>query len=451
VLAAFVILSYSSLQEDSSQIAADALYHISRQLHNSTVPPLASRSFFQPAPSDIRVNTLWLASLVLTLMAALLGIAIKQWLRQYMTWTHMVPSKYSVAVRQYRREGWDRWLMPRWRNAIPVLLQLALGLFFGGLVDLLWHTHDGVALSITVLVGTFLGIAVLVGFVIVIDAQAPFRSPYTWLLTVLVNFWSHIFRDLVCIVEAILTPHKDPHQTRAKRLRSVLQNKLTLRYLVQYKLVVLVRGTWGYWDLRRLQSLPLLRSCAMQAVADVVPSAPSATLAHVAAKLHSADGGTAFMPINTLWPLLKACIHSDDEASWAMVLDRMSAPLGQSSSVTVDAFPDDFCRRIASLVRSAVRSQRQCTAEQLAHVREAVNMTSALTRTRSSGLPYHATTLVWLLHQDAPDELKSAAAERLSVWCTLLQMNLYSKWRIESPWVSWRTTGMHMPFTFVSP
>jgi hypothetical protein len=375
----------------------------------------------------------------MTLVAALLGIAVKQWLRQYMSWTRMVPSKTSVAVRQYRREGWDRWLIPRWRNAIPVLLQIALVLFFGGLVDLLWHTHDGVALAITVLVGTFFGIVVLIGIIVVMDAQAPFRSPYTWVLTVSFNFWSRLFVDLVCIVGAIFKPHKDSRQTHAKRLLSILQKRL--RYVLQYKLVLLVRETWSYWDLSHLQNRSHLHVCAMQAMADVVASAPSATLAQISAKLHSNDGATESMPIHTLWPLLKACIHSDDKASWAMVLDRVNAPLGHSSSGAVAAFPDDFCRRIASLVRSAVRSQRRCTAEQLVQVREALNMASALARTRSSGLPYHATTLVWMLHSTAPNELTSVAAEHLSSWSTLLHAKFYSKHNTESPWASWRIMG----------
>jgi hypothetical protein len=146
VLTAFIIESNSALQENTSQVTADdALYYLSQQLHDPTIDALKPRPTFRPAASDVRINALWLASLVLSLSAALLAILVKQWLREYMTWTFMSSGKNTVALRRYRDLGWNKWVVRRWRDAIPTLLQAALILFFWGLIEFLWglpSTHS---------------------------------------------------------------------------------------------------------------------------------------------------------------------------------------------------------------------------------------------------------------------------------------------------------------------
>jgi hypothetical protein len=194
VLTTFIVATLDSLQEDYSQVTANALYHISQQLRDPTVASLPPHpTTFQPESSDVRVNILWLVSLVASLLAALLSILVKQWLGEYMTWTSMVPGKNTVALRQYRAQGWDRWRVRRYREMIPVLLQLALVLFLCGLVDLLWNLQSTVAIVINAVAGITVSIWLFVTLMPVVVPQCPYRSPLSWVSRRIIQALSGFF------------------------------------------------------------------------------------------------------------------------------------------------------------------------------------------------------------------------------------------------------------------
>ncbi|KAI0795306.1 hypothetical protein BC629DRAFT_1286980, partial [Irpex lacteus] len=85
VLTAFLVESYQRLLPDTaSQMLATSsqtlavMQQISLQLSNSTYQPLdiipnATFIAFQPSSADIRVNVLWFASLIFSLMTASFG------------------------------------------------------------------------------------------------------------------------------------------------------------------------------------------------------------------------------------------------------------------------------------------------------------------------------------------------------------------------------------------
>jgi hypothetical protein len=147
VLTAFVIESYDKLSPDTSQATLQALYRISLQLSNSSVTALAdpSSSNFNPEQSDVWINALWFTSLVVALVSALVAIFVKQWAREYISWTAASAGRNAVAVRQYRSKAWRHWGVKKWRDLVIALLQLALILFFSGLVILLWQLNGVIA------------------------------------------------------------------------------------------------------------------------------------------------------------------------------------------------------------------------------------------------------------------------------------------------------------------
>jgi hypothetical protein len=64
-------------------------------LSNSTsAPSSTSQTDFVPDSYAIRVNIVWLLSLVLSLAAALFGIVIKGWMQEYMV--HVQPLRYTT-------------------------------------------------------------------------------------------------------------------------------------------------------------------------------------------------------------------------------------------------------------------------------------------------------------------------------------------------------------------
>ncbi|PIL32994.1 hypothetical protein GSI_05112 [Ganoderma sinense ZZ0214-1] len=180
VLTAFNIESYKLLQEDPTETSAALLAQISAQLAasnvNSPSSSSTSSSSFRPDNRSIRINILWFSSLVLSLVSASIGILTKQWLREYMS--NIASShRENARIRQLRHEGFIRWNVPLTIALLPILLQIAMALFFAGLLDLLWSLHLAVAGVVTVLVTISLSFLVLTTVLPTFRSDCPYKSP----------------------------------------------------------------------------------------------------------------------------------------------------------------------------------------------------------------------------------------------------------------------------------
>ncbi|KIK69274.1 hypothetical protein GYMLUDRAFT_117529, partial [Collybiopsis luxurians FD-317 M1] len=130
-------------------------YHL-----NASVSPLPAPSVFSPSAASIRINTFWFLSLTISLATVLLGILCKQWLREYQK-DALVSHQLALELRQMRYESLQRWGVPGILSALPLLLQLALVLFFAGMLDLLWSLHPVVAGFVSAVVGLSMSIVVI--------------------------------------------------------------------------------------------------------------------------------------------------------------------------------------------------------------------------------------------------------------------------------------------------
>jgi hypothetical protein len=171
--------SYKNLQPDHIETSARLLLQISQQMANTTYRPeiTSFETSFQPTTSSVRINTLWLVGLVLSLMASLFCIFVKQWVRMYMKWTEVTPLQTAMALRQYRYNGLQQWGLPAALAIMPGILQLALALFLVGLVDLLMPIHHIVGVATSVVVYGFLGIAVILTLLPLVWRASPFKTP----------------------------------------------------------------------------------------------------------------------------------------------------------------------------------------------------------------------------------------------------------------------------------
>ena len=181
VLTAFNIESYKLLQEDPAETSAALLAQISAQLGSGTassVSPsyLGSSSSFRPDTRSVRINILWFSSLVLSLVSASIGILTKQWLREYMSNTAS-SHRENARIRQLRHEGFVRWNVPLTIALLPILLQIAMALFFAGLLDLLWSLHPAVAGVVTGLVTISLSFLILTTLLPTVFGDCPYKSP----------------------------------------------------------------------------------------------------------------------------------------------------------------------------------------------------------------------------------------------------------------------------------
>jgi hypothetical protein len=177
-----VVESYQSLQEDYTKTSAELLRQISQQLANSSLPAAPGSSQFQVQRSDVRVNVCWFVSLLLSLVVALFGIFLKQWMRSYMKWTDVTPDQEAVAVRQFRYRSLETWRIAAILALLPTLLQLSVIVFLSGLLVFLSGLDRTVAIVMIALTSVAFFLVAAVTFLPVVSWTCPYRSPLSEVL-----------------------------------------------------------------------------------------------------------------------------------------------------------------------------------------------------------------------------------------------------------------------------
>ena len=134
----FLVESYKSLQPDSGNEMVDLLRQISAQIASSSTGgtngslPFQNPQPFKPPLWALRVNVLWFASLMLALITASFGMLVKGWLREFLA-GEQTSAHTRLRVRFFRYFGLQKWRVFQIAATLPVLLQIALGLFLLGL------------------------------------------------------------------------------------------------------------------------------------------------------------------------------------------------------------------------------------------------------------------------------------------------------------------------------
>ncbi|KAK7062920.1 hypothetical protein VNI00_000418 [Paramarasmius palmivorus] len=159
VVTAFVIESYQWLDEDPADTTVALLTQISKQLGNPSMPfEDLSSSPFHASSLSIRVNTFWFLSLILSLASGLFALLGKQWLREHRRDIPTSSPGEALGLRQMRDRSLEIWGVPSFLAALPILLELALLLFFAGVVDLLWSLHRVPFIVVSIAVGVSVGL-----------------------------------------------------------------------------------------------------------------------------------------------------------------------------------------------------------------------------------------------------------------------------------------------------
>lgn len=190
VLTAFVVQTYTLLQVGSDYTTNQLLaYQVSSQAPAASIPPSVNSTITRmlspqppsPTASARWINCLFFSSLVLALAAAFFGIVAKQWIREYMEWhSPLATSRDNVLLCQIRFEAWEAWRVVTTIACIPVLLEVAMILFLAGVVILLWTLDEIVAILVTSVAISFLGIAVAFTVLPVFVKRCPYKSPTAW-------------------------------------------------------------------------------------------------------------------------------------------------------------------------------------------------------------------------------------------------------------------------------
>lgn len=176
VLSAFIIESYGSLKPDPNdqmiylfQQMISQNYTVSSGFLNAT-NPYPSLPPFEVPTWALRVNLLWFSSLVASVAAASYGMLMKQWLREYLDMAKYTSPHERLRARQFRRPALEHWKVFQIAASLPLLLEIALALFFAGLCYFTQAIHSGLSAS------TFTFVAAWAAFFLVATI-APLASP----------------------------------------------------------------------------------------------------------------------------------------------------------------------------------------------------------------------------------------------------------------------------------
>ena len=170
ILTAFLVQTYQMLQPSAADTASELLAANNRLLVQGFSAVLTQAAFVAPAMLALAdpplftpsvparwINSLFFVSLVLSLAAALFGILVKQWVREYMQWNSPLASpRENVLIRQFRFEAWEAWKVATVISAVPALLEIAMIFFLIGMIILLWTLDNIVAICVTVVTSVFL-------------------------------------------------------------------------------------------------------------------------------------------------------------------------------------------------------------------------------------------------------------------------------------------------------
>ncbi|KAI0755436.1 hypothetical protein BC629DRAFT_1271619, partial [Irpex lacteus] len=182
---AFNVESYKLLQQDPADLSSNILLHISQQLQNLTMGaggPVINLAYtvpaFQKSNSAVRLNMLWFSSLVFSLIAAALSILAKEWLREYLAGTQRNNQEF-VRVRQFRRLALEKWHVFGIIALLPLLMHIALILFFVGLGEFLFSLDSTVGALATVIFGSWIFLHAVCTASPVIFPRCPYITPLT--------------------------------------------------------------------------------------------------------------------------------------------------------------------------------------------------------------------------------------------------------------------------------
>ena len=184
MITAFVIESYKNLQQQPDETTNQILLQISIQLANIALPSdRSNQTAFpaSPAPSDalrfpVLVNTLWILSLVIALITASLGILVKQWLHELLSYETHDPQK-RLKLRFFREAGLERWQVFEIASLLPLLLQVALLLFFIGLSLFLHELNLIVGWTVTGVMAAWFGFFLFTTLAPIVSSQCPYKTP----------------------------------------------------------------------------------------------------------------------------------------------------------------------------------------------------------------------------------------------------------------------------------
>jgi hypothetical protein len=122
------------------------------------------------------VNGLWFAALSCSLSTALISMLAKQWLQAYAPNVSGSPH-HRARQRQARYMRLETWRVLGVINALPLLLHVALLLFFAGLIVLLWNVDLALTIATWIIVASAYGFYLASIWLPLLYPDCPYQHP----------------------------------------------------------------------------------------------------------------------------------------------------------------------------------------------------------------------------------------------------------------------------------
>jgi hypothetical protein len=181
VLSAFLVEIRKGIQVDPQDTMNDRLLDILNRMANTTSIPVSipTSAPFSPPRLLVAVTSIWFASLILSLVASLGSILAKPWIMDYGAWMTAAPTlpRYDAEQRHRRYIGTRKWRLGAVIPTVPILIHLALFLFFVGLGVFLWIDNKTVAIVVIVLLSVTFALYFVATILPLVARDCPISTP----------------------------------------------------------------------------------------------------------------------------------------------------------------------------------------------------------------------------------------------------------------------------------
>lgn len=175
--------------QDVSTFYLKKLYELQANPNGSHLSDVPSPPAFSPYGNSVLVNTLWLLSLVVSLICAMVATSMQQWARRYIKVTRPAlcsPHK-RARTRAFFANGIDKFQVPFVVEKLPSMVHLSLSLFFAGLLIYLYDINAAVFNAVAICVLVLSGLYTCFAVISVFWPDCPYRVPFSfpeWVLFV---------------------------------------------------------------------------------------------------------------------------------------------------------------------------------------------------------------------------------------------------------------------------
>ena len=181
----------------ANQLLQQVVFHLQNPATTTNTTQPTSVTPFTPSSATLWINGLWFVSLTFSLTGAFGTILAKGWVSQFIPVSAGLPL-VDACNRHRRFFGDEQRHLRAVISALPITLHVALYLFFGGLVILLFGDDSRIGVAVTVLVGITVLLYLGCSMRPILNSNSPFRTPISNILPVvgflILYHLSHLIR-----------------------------------------------------------------------------------------------------------------------------------------------------------------------------------------------------------------------------------------------------------------